>query len=628
MSKKTTGRLRLHPAAVVLPLLLWTAFASLTFLTGCAGVPQPDPRRDSMLILFQDTAEGAAGTLEITSPSYSRSVRISGGTEKIHYIKLPSGSYRLKLRSDGPAGSPGGITAETEIRPDTVFLFYNTVISSDAAAGTSAAPEKLVFSEITPEKQRRVSKDLTDYINFSGWYGKYFEGFGAYKPRSSLEAARYDFEIVTDPAGARVVIDGNDWGASPITVQLEPGRHLLRIEKEGYEPVRTFLNVDFPGAVTLSLNVVPAEETSGEAALEDGGREEDRTYALLIPPLDNMGNPEYDYLNTVFSDGIAAGLVHRENITVIRGVSADPGAQTASDAGGEAGPDFETAEERGAEFLVSGTYSADRDLFVQAALYDVRTRQVKTSIMYTGKAGLEMFESIDAMTEEFVANLSRVLPDPGEGIIEKRQAISREIISYRQKVGAKEIIAARHARRHSLSGIIAYGNANDSITDPDYGGYNSRSQAASFGPMVQWEILFGKFIGLSVMGGVTLYTPTVETDVPLGMDFPLYVGPSFVFTAKKIDLSIGIDGHFRFIAGVPYSYTSGTSGTIGPFFMFGLALRTNLKAYLNRRMSSRPVYLLFGLNMDAVAVRVTTGFTEPLLVPFSVWMYLGAGVRL
>ena len=478
MSEKTTGCLRLYPAAAVLPLIIvCTALLSLSFLAGCAGIPQPDPRRDSLLIILQDTGEGAGGTLEIASAAYSRSIRIPGGTEKIHYIKLPSGTYRLTLIPSG-SGRSDGITAETEIRPETVFLFYNAITS----------PENLAFSEITPEEQRRVSEDLTDYINFSEWYGKYFEGFGAYKPRSSLEAARFDFEIVTDPPGARVVIDGNVWGKSPITVQLEPGRHLLRIEKEGYEAVRTFLNVDSPGAVALSLDIVSAEEASGE--------EEDRTYALLIPPLDNIGNSEYDYLNTVFSDGIAAGLVHRENVTVLR----SPSGETA----GETGPDFESAEERGAEFLVSGTYSADRDLFVQAALYDVRTRQVKTSIMYTGKAGLDMFESIDAMTEEFVANLSRVLPDPGEGIIEKRQAISREIISYRQKVGAKEIIAARHARRHSLSGMMAYGSIMDAVTDPDSGGTHPRITSAAFGPMVQWEILLGNFLGLSVTGGAML----------------------------------------------------------------------------------------------------------------------------
>ena len=614
MSKKTSGRLRLHPAFAVLPLIFaCTAFSSLTFLSGCTGVPQPDPKRDSLLILLQDTTEGPGGTLEITSPSYNRSIRIPGGTEKINYIKLPSGSYRLVLTSgdgNGPAGPSSGLTAETDIRPDTVFLFYKTITS----------PGSLTFSEITPEEQRRVSQDLTDYINFSKWYGKYFEGFGAYKPRSSLEAARYDFEVVTDPPGARVVIDGNTWGMSPITVQLEPGRHLLRIEKEGYEPVRTFLNVDSPGAITLSLDIVPAEEASGDEDAESGREEEDRTYALLIPPLDNIGNPDYDYLNTVFSDGIAAGLVHRENVTVLR--------STSGGKAGETGPDFESAEERGAEFLVSGTYSADRDLFVQAALYDVRTRQVKTSIMYTGKAGLEMFESIDAMTEEFVTNLSRVLPEPGEEIIEKRQAISREIISYRQKVGTKEIIAARHARRHSLSGMIGYGSVMDAITDPDSGGTHPRITSAAFGPMVQWEILFGDFVGLSVTGGVILYPPSVQSDLPFVMEFPFYAGPSFVFAAKKIDLSIGLDGHFRFITGVPYSYTSGTSGVLGPFFMFGLTLRTDLKAYLNRRISSRPVYLLLGFNMEAVAVRLTAGFTEPLLVPFSVWLYLGAGVRL
>jgi hypothetical protein len=42
-------------------------------------------------------------------------------------------------------------------------------------------------------------------------------------------------EIVTEPAGARVTIDGVGWGVTPVTIRyLSPGSKQLRVTSDGF----------------------------------------------------------------------------------------------------------------------------------------------------------------------------------------------------------------------------------------------------------------------------------------------------------------------------------------------------------------------------------------------------------
>ena len=99
------------------------------------------------------------------------------------------------------------------------------------------------------------------------------------------EGNRFDVSIETDPLGARVQIDGHDVGFSPVTrLSLKPGNYLLRLQKDGFEPLQREvvvtpeesthrLSFTLPAVVstdqaTLILRVVPA----GALVFVDGER--------------------------------------------------------------------------------------------------------------------------------------------------------------------------------------------------------------------------------------------------------------------------------------------------------------------------------------------------------------------
>jgi len=99
------------------------------------------------------------------------------------------------------------------------------------------------------------------------------------------EGDRFDVSIETDPVGARIQIDGHDVGFSPLPrLSLKPGSYLLRLQKDGFEPLQREvvvtsaesthkLSFTLPAVVstdqaTLILRVVPA----GALVFVDGER--------------------------------------------------------------------------------------------------------------------------------------------------------------------------------------------------------------------------------------------------------------------------------------------------------------------------------------------------------------------
>ncbi|AKI98243.1 hypothetical protein IX53_03920 [Kosmotoga pacifica] len=66
-------------------------------------------------------------------------------------------------------------------------------------------------------------------------------------------------EITTDPPDARVFINGNEIGRSPVTIDLDPGYYEVLIVKEGYHFVYLVRYFD-EGKHTLSFNLLAIEE--------------------------------------------------------------------------------------------------------------------------------------------------------------------------------------------------------------------------------------------------------------------------------------------------------------------------------------------------------------------------------
>ncbi len=63
-----------------------------------------------------------------------------------------------------------------------------------------------------------------------------------------------DVELLTDPAGSHVTIDGSLTCTSPCTLSLPNGRHTLSVEADGYEVARRIFNV--PGSPSLYVPLV------------------------------------------------------------------------------------------------------------------------------------------------------------------------------------------------------------------------------------------------------------------------------------------------------------------------------------------------------------------------------------
>lgn len=58
--------------------------------------------------------------------------------------------------------------------------------------------------------------------------------------------------VVTDPPGAEVSVDGERRGSTPIELMLRPGRHSLRVDRDGYQPAVADVNLPARGDFEVS----------------------------------------------------------------------------------------------------------------------------------------------------------------------------------------------------------------------------------------------------------------------------------------------------------------------------------------------------------------------------------------
>jgi hypothetical protein len=75
----------------------------------------------------------------------------------------------------------------------------------------------------------------------------------------ALAATPAELVLTTTPPGARVNVSGVELKApTPITLRLAPGRHVLRVWLDGYEPQQLELNVTAGAKLTPTLTLLPA----------------------------------------------------------------------------------------------------------------------------------------------------------------------------------------------------------------------------------------------------------------------------------------------------------------------------------------------------------------------------------
>lgn len=94
----------------------------------------------------------------------------------------------------------------------------------------------------------------------------------------ALAATPAELVLTTTPPGARVNVSGVDLkGPTPITLRLAPGRHVLRVWLDGYEPQQIELNVTPGEKLSPTLMLQPAAPRSATAPIP----------ALPVAPTDN-----------------------------------------------------------------------------------------------------------------------------------------------------------------------------------------------------------------------------------------------------------------------------------------------------------------------------------------------------
>jgi transcriptional regulator with XRE-family HTH domain len=78
------------------------------------------------------------------------------------------------------------------------------------------------------------------------------------EPRQSADSVT-ELVVTTEPAGARVTVNGIAWGVSPVTIpRLPPGDKRIRVTKEGYDSQERVLRLDEGQRRALDI---PLEDT-------------------------------------------------------------------------------------------------------------------------------------------------------------------------------------------------------------------------------------------------------------------------------------------------------------------------------------------------------------------------------
>ncbi len=614
------------------PLKKYVAFLLLNagvvlLVLSCTSFPVPTEKGDSLFVLLSEvegdsTTSGVSWSDNIYFSGPSPFViKVSKGGWKLHFKRVKPGWYKIIRREViWPSGRVERITSPLvgyiKIQPDSIFLFPRVI----RGKFTPDRYYRKYARDITPQDQYRISKELPQYIGFSEWVGKRFQGFGRYRPSFALEKARYDVKITSVPAGARVFVDGVFWGTTPIVVQLKSGKHQLLMRKKGFFDYRTFIDVTSDTEITTKLVTIATEKEKPKQEIKVN------QFSVLIEPFINIGSRNFDYLTPVFSDVLKVDMFQDKRLFV---ESLDTHGKLHS----SEFPNFKVAYKRGFDLLVHGQYYATKNkIFIHATLYDVKSERVKTSIAYSGEAGLGIFDSIDEMGKQFLGAVSRVLPPEGKRIVEEKREINQKIVTLEKKVTKQQVIERRRKQKWAYSVCGGVGGHLDYITDS-----NSVSMVAN-GPQVgllgSYEFeLFGPLDMVLKFQPTFIVSPGGGSVEENGLDFPFWAGLQFDFLGYRTALYTSLLGLFRYTSvGKSYYYDDTLGEEIfrefGPYFYAGVVVDTGLKYYTYERFDQKASFFTVGFMLGILEYRFESGFENLTPVNVDINMYLGFGSRM
>ncbi len=603
------------------------AAAALVMLAGCASLPQPADEQQSLLVFYWETDQEVpaaelptSDTLFVEGP-LTEQIELQAEPWGYSAVRLAPGNYRIERRvtrwgdgrllDDRPPGSAEIALGVSEVQL-VPLAFYRT--SADrASAGANA-------SVIEPDQKRRVSETLRDRTSLSRWAGRTAHGFEPFSPFEEYTQSRYRVEIVSEPPAARVLIDDQEWGNTPLTVTLPAGKHFISLQREGYLSEHSFLIVTADGTSAYQLSVAQSAAPS-----------EDTVLRAVLMPFVNIGRPEDAYLASVFFDSLQVAL-EREGLDVI---PYDGNAPDSAASLGSGGPDFAFAESTGARLIVSGDYlGSGEEVLVHAALHDVQSELVKAGLLFNRPGGFEIFESVDSITQEFSLAVSRVLPEIGQPVVEERR-LTGEGRAFSERLAERGVVQRRMEYPRALDAGLIYGTLQDGLQLEGSEIRRLDGAGASFGANVSYDHPLTEALSGVVQLGAFYTGPDNEGDGDRGGSWhiPLYVGPRVTFRGYKNDIYVGVLGAWHFAtARTVFTREEGTddvlSAEMGPYWFTTLNLETGLRVYLGDDLSRRPTFLTFGLLLGIGGYRFEIDFSDADPADFEVWLRGGMGVRL
>jgi hypothetical protein len=584
----------------------------LFLLAGCASFPGPGSQSDSLFMLYSENPRHAASTPEtgidevrFKGPS-SFTIRMSGEEKRGYWIRVKPGRYTVEI--PGPfAGYAGAPLAAFDVPPGTIVLFPLKITRVNAHRLSRVR----LLVPLSPEDQRNAAVLLADSIAYEEWFGRASEGFGAYPPRLGEEEGTVAVDVAASLPGAQVTIDHERWGTAPVTATLRPGKHLLQMEVPETASRRQFVDVQGKGEMTIPL--APGEK--GEMTSK---------VMVLLTAFQNMGPAENDTLRPFFSQAIGAELRDDERLFVIESTDASAAAPA-----GQAAPDFTTADAKGIDLVIRGSYTARQDsLLVYAALYDVQSEMAIASTLYTGKVGLAMFDSIDDMVARFIMSVDAALRERSARAAARAAPVDARMVAYQRERAERDLVGNRQAMKDSLALVIG----------PSWSGVPMLRMPSGFATLsavmplgLHYDHSFGGPFSLAAsIQPAVAFENNASTGVDYAsqpfLDIPLRVGPAYTLFGPGADLSFALQAEGRFLQAW---FDNGTGGNdYKALWIVGLGIQTSARLYLQTRRSETPSFILLGFTWFVMGMQTEADFTRPHIIPMELSFLVGLGRRL
>lgn len=213
------------------------------------AAPSPSPTAGALVAPSATPGEptattAAAATLEVTSRPVKGNVLLDGKVvgPAPRTLTVAPGTHTIVLRAAGyrdgsrQIAAPPGQTLKLDftLKPLAATVVVTTdkpkaVIEADGKrAGAGSA--KL---QLAPGKHQLTAR-LPGYFP---WTKQVNLGAGAVvKLQAKLQPQPARLDVATNPAGARIYIDGKLRGVTPkVVTQIKPGKHELKLSRSGYE---------------------------------------------------------------------------------------------------------------------------------------------------------------------------------------------------------------------------------------------------------------------------------------------------------------------------------------------------------------------------------------------------------